>query len=319
MRNTESDGQVGLVTEKVITLLTMGAVTFICGLLPIKLMSQVRQSSNNQWTTFISFCSCFSGGVFLAACLLDLLPDVEEKTDQIKEEIKKKYDVDLNYPLAQFAICCGFFMILTVEQFVHFLQETRSEEEGENQPLLSQGSSSSYQAAPTTHSHHQQQHSHQHSSQFLPNSSLRSLMLLLALSLHSVFEGLAIGLQETTGDLISITLAVISHKAVMAFSLGLNLAQSNLSLKNFIMSNIIFSIASPVGISIGIGMSSMAQSLSNDIISGILQGIAGGTFLYVTFLEVLPQELNVQKNRLWKVLFILIGFSCICGLLMITQ
>ena len=315
MTNTVSDGQVGLVTEKVITLLTMGAVTFICGLLPIKLMSQVRQSSNNRWTTFISFCSCFSGGVFLAACMLDLLPDVEEKTDQIKEEIKKKYDVDLNYPLAQFAICCGFFMILTVEQFVHFLQEAGSGEEGENQPLLSQGSSSSYQSAPT-HSH---QHSHHHSSPIVQNSSLRSLMLLLALSLHSVFEGLAIGLQETTGDLISITVAVISHKAVMAFSLGLNLAQSNLSLKNFITSNIIFSIASPIGISIGIGMSSMAQSLPNDIISGILQGIAGGTFLYITFLEVLPQELNVQKNRLWKVLFILIGFSCICGLLMITQ
>jgi hypothetical protein len=31
----------------------------------------------------ISFSSCFAGGVFIAACLLDLLPDVEEKIDQV--------------------------------------------------------------------------------------------------------------------------------------------------------------------------------------------------------------------------------------------
>ena len=66
-------------------------------------------------------------------------------------------------------------------------------------------------------------------------------------------------------------------------------------------------------------MSGMAPSLLHDVTSGILQGIAGGTFLYITFLEVLPQELNVQKNRIWKICFILLGFICICGLLMITQ
>ena len=72
-----------LYTEKVVTLLSMFAITFLCGMMPVKIFSQLRQNtdqaSRNWWKTFISLCSCFSGGVFLAACLLDLLPDVEEK------------------------------------------------------------------------------------------------------------------------------------------------------------------------------------------------------------------------------------------------
>ena len=72
-----------LYTEKVITLLSMAVVTFLCGMLPLKLFTQLRHNSDpvsrTWWKAFISFCSCFSGGVFIAACLLDLLPDVEEK------------------------------------------------------------------------------------------------------------------------------------------------------------------------------------------------------------------------------------------------
>ena len=77
------------------------------------------------------------------------------------------------------------------------------------------------------------------------HSSLRSILLLIALSFHSVFEvrthshlefgsfvflkGLAIGLQTETREMLAIFMAVMMHKAVMAFSLGLNIAQSSLS------------------------------------------------------------------------------------------
>ena len=75
------------------------------------------------------------------------------------------------------------------------------------------------------------------------HSCLRSLSLLLAISVHSVFEGLAIGLQDNSAQLLSIFLAVMAHKAVMAFSLGLNLAQSSLSTRSFLLSTVVFSLA----------------------------------------------------------------------------
>jgi hypothetical protein len=34
---------------------------------------------------------------------------------------------------------------------------------------------------------------------------------------------------------------------------------------------------------------------------------------------VLPHELNVPSKRLWKVLFVILGFAAICGLLFIAH
>lgn len=343
----EKTGMLGvsLVTEKLITLFAMTAITFLFGMLPLKLFSQLRHNddvmSRIRWSTIISFCSCFSGGVFIAACLLDLLPDVEEKIEQVLKEIQDDYKVDIDYPMAQFIMCCGFFIILTIEQTVLHLQETWITAQEESEPLLSGGAGQGYQS--THHHHHHGHHHHDHSAiigvssevhhhndghghhhshsshSMFQHSTLRSIMLLVALSFHSVFEGIAIGLQESSADLISIFIAVIVHKAVMAFSLGLNIARSDMSRKNFILSNVFFSLSSPIGVAIGIGMSDLPSSLATDVCNGILQGIAGGTFLYITFFEVLPHELNVPNNRLWKVAFVILGYACICGLLFITH
>ena len=58
----------------------------------------------------------------------------------------------------------------------------------------------------------------------------------------------------------------------MAFSLGLNIAQSDLSVKSFIVSNVVFSLASPIGVGIGIAMTDLPSSLPHDVCNGVLQG-----------------------------------------------
>ena len=263
----------------------------------------------------------------------------------MEKKIKTEYNVDIDYPLAQFIMCSGFFLILTVEQSVLSLQESWAISQDEREPLLRAGpggGGGSYQAiGGVSDEVHQAQdahggHSHSHLSHtMMEHSSLRSIMLLLALSFHSVFEGVAIGLQENSGQLLSIFIAVIVHKAVMAFSLGLNIAQSSLTLRSFVLSNVIFSLSSPVGVGLGIAMEDLPESLSTDICNGILQGksgevaetgfdilfpgVAGGTFLYITFFEVLPHEMNVPNKRLLKVVFVMLGFASISGLLFITH
>ena len=66
----------------------------------------------------------------------------------------------------------------------------------------------------------------------------------------------------------------------MAFSLGLNIAQSDLSLRNFVLSNVVFSLSSPMGVGIGIGMCGMPPSLPHDICSGLLQGKNSSKYTY---------------------------------------
>ena len=53
---------------------------------------------------------------------------------------------------------------------------------------------------------------------------------------------------------------------------------------------------------------------SSSLAPGILQGIANGTFLYVTFFEIFQQELAERGSRLIKVLSMIVGYSVVTGL-----
>ena len=146
--------------------------------------------------------------------------------------------------------------------------------------------------------HHHHHHHHHGEGLHFHHSSLRSVMLLLALSFHSVFEGIAIGLQDNAGQFLSIVIAVMVHKTVIAFSLGLNIAQSDLNFKSFIISNIIFSLASPLGVGVGILMTDLPQSLMRDICNGTLQGKYVPEFLLLNtkYFYILLQELRVEPS-----------------------
>jgi len=164
------------------------------------------------------------------------------------------------------------------------------------------------------HHHHRHHHNEQMSDR---HSSLRALLLLLALSLHSLFEGLALGLLKSNDTIISIFSALIIHKLVMGFSLGLNLVQSDLSVCSVVGSVTFFSITSPIGAAIGIVLAELYQTPLAQLVCGSLQAIACGTFLYVTFFEVLPHEMNSGGNRLLKVLSIILGFSFIAVMMLL--
>ena len=40
----------------------------------------------------------------------------------------------------------------------------------------------------------------------------------------------------------------------------------------------------------------MPPSIARDVANGVLQGVAGGTFLYITFFEVLPHEFSSNRS-----------------------
>nr|CAD7258502.1 unnamed protein product [Timema shepardi]CAD7574266.1 unnamed protein product [Timema californicum] len=148
-----------------------------------------------------------------------------------------------------------------------------------------------------------------------PHSSVRSALLVFALSLHSLFEGLSIGLQPDTNSVLQISLAVFLHKAVISFSLGLNLVQSDFRLISVIRSNFIFSSMSPIGVGIGMCLLQLGRDLESSVANAVLQGLACGTYIYVTFFEVLPHELNQPKDRLLKLVAVIVGFSLVCCVL----
>nr|KAG5713268.1 hypothetical protein BaRGS_007795 [Batillaria attramentaria] len=153
-------------------------------------------------------------------------------------------------------------------------------------------------------------------------SGVRALLLLIALSFHTVFDGLAVGLQESNDSVWEVFAAISVHKALVAFCLGLELASASPDnrRKPYILI-FLFSLISPIGIAIGMGVTSgHVNELAELLTSSVLQALATGTFLYVTFFEILGQQFAHNHSQgeshcmeLLKVLVTALGFGAMAA------
>lgn len=302
----------------------LGVFTLMLGgiLIPVRVM-QTEFDKVSRYRKVVSFSNSFGGGVFLATCFNALLPAVRDKV----EEVLKMLNVSTDYPLAETMMMLGFFLTVFVEQAVlTFRKEKPSfiDLETFNAGGSEAGSDSEYDtpfiAPPRGSSGAHQRHSHNHG-HFSPSDltragPLRLASLVLALSAHSVFEGLALGLQEDGAKLGSLFIGVAIHETLAAVALGVNVAKTGVPLRDAVKLGVTVSLMIPLGIGIGMGIET-AQNLAGSIISVVLQGLAAGTFLFITFFEILSRELEDKHDRLLKVLFLILGYGILAGLIFI--
>ncbi|EDW83745.1 uncharacterized protein Dwil_GK13772 [Drosophila willistoni] len=168
------------------------------------------------------------------------------------------------------------------------------------------------------HSHHGHSHNHSHlpvipensSTEDILASSLRGLFIVSALSLHELFEGMAIGLENSASSVWFMFGAVSAHKLVLAFCVGVELIVARTKLTLAILYVLTFAIVSPLGIGIGILINHGQNSTGPNLASAILQGFACGTLIYVVFFEILSK--NRSGLRAYLALFV--GFLVMFGL-----
>lgn len=122
-------------------------------------------------------------------------------------------------------------------------------------------------------------------------SSLRGLLIVLALSVHELFEGLAVGLQETATMVYYMMGAVAAHKLVLAFCVGVQLLAAGTRTRFVVCYVLTFALVSPIGIGIGLALGTEeGSSVNTSAATATLQGLACGTLLYVVFFEILQKE-----------------------------
>ncbi|XP_076588276.1 zinc transporter ZIP1 [Chaetodon auriga] len=297
-----------LLQVKIGALVGLLLLTLLFGFIPARVKWFRDTNGTETHRTVLSLISCFAGGVFLAACLLDIIPDY---LSDINAELGAR-EVEMSFPLPEFIMAAGFFMVLILERIVLNCREIGGAQE-ERAPLIQDnrnmhGHSHGHAASPDLESSGHHVHV-----DFQAHSPFRSFMLFLSLSLHSVFEGLAIGLQSTDSKVLEICIAILVHKSIIVFSLSVKLVQSAVR-PLWVTAYIgVFAVMSPIGIAIGISVME-ARLAAGALIQAVLEGLAAGTFVYITFLEILPHELNSPGKQLLKVLFILLGFGVMAAL-----
>ncbi|XP_056108632.1 zinc transporter ZIP3-like [Rhinichthys klamathensis goyatoka] len=313
-----------LAVAKILCLLGVFALMLGGILIPVRVM-QMDYDKITRYRRVVALSNSFGGGVFLATCFNALLPAVREKVEDILKE--KEVKSTSQYPLAETMMILGFLLTVFVEQTVlTFRKEKPSfiDLETFNAGGSEVGSDSEYDApfiAPTrvvarTQQHHSHHHGHFNPSELKRAGPLRLASLVLALSAHSIFEGLALGLQENGAKLGSLFIGVAIHETLASVALGVSVAKAGVPLRDACKLGITVSLMIPLGIGIGMGIETV-QHLAESIISVVLQGLAAGTFLFITFFEILSQELADKHDRLLKVLFLTLGYVVLAGLVFI--
>ncbi|XP_055585636.1 zinc transporter ZIP1 isoform X2 [Uranotaenia lowii] len=165
------------------------------------------------------------------------------------------------------------------------------------------------------HSHHVHHHLPPTDSDGSIIGNLRGLLIVLALSIHELFEGLAVGLESSPSSVWYMFAAVAAHKFVIAFCVGVELIVARTNFWLAIAYIFIYSIVSPIGIGIGMLLSDGSTSDDMQVASVILQGLASGTLLYVVFFEILSKD----RSGLLQCLAVFAGFFLMFGIKFLTH
>ena len=103
---------------------------------------------------------------------------------------------------------------------------------------------------------------------------LRSCLLVVAFSVHNLFEGMAVGLEETSSGVWQLFLAVIIHSVAIIFCIGTDMVVGGTRPWKLVGYMVVVSGVTPLGVIIGVVVSASANT--HHLLVGIMQGLAAG-------------------------------------------
>lgn len=343
---------------KLLSILALGVGSFVAGILPLF----IAQRNRVRFPALISFLLCFGAGVLLATALVHMLPEVQVALKQYAE-IVFCMGFFLIYAVDELSHMCGVGHSHGGDS--HGQQSDETEASGrrcsrdstsgdvdssrgygtsEETKLLSKGSSDSaiqigQRSSDCDISGHAQSlgmSSASSSTESIPRVMVVTgdmsepvtgvFSLLLALVVHSLLEGLAIGVQSSAPAVLLLLGAVSAHKYVVGFCLGVEICSHGSRHRcSHILQILTFAVGSVAGIAVGMILDDIGQTF-NQLVIPSLQGVAGGTLLYVTVSEVLPRErgkrlvIGMRHVGLLQLFAVILGFTVMSILsLMITE
>lgn len=249
------------------------AIALIGGYLP----SRFRNTGAKR---FFPLSNAFAGGVFLGAGLLHMLPHAIETFNHLAHEQAGGHVHP--YPWPFLLAAAGFLLILFIEKVAvgsRDFDEPRMVESAHNTGCIAHHGHSAYPG-----------------------------ILLIALSAHSIFAGIALGTSGQTADIIAVLIAIAAHKGTEAFALGVTLTGSSYSLQTVRRLIILFALMTPVGVIIGLIFTHTLGGETRDITEASFNAIAAGTFLYIASLDIINEEFKRPALRWPKFGFTLLGF-----------
>lgn len=140
---------------------------------------------------------------------------------------------------------------------------------------------------------------------------LTALLLLIMLSLHSLIEGAALGINSVFNNALVIFIAIMAHKSTAAFALGVTIVRGYSSRLRSTLMLIGFSIMSPVGVVLAAVVGGLLQSGTGSLAEAVFNAFAAGSFLYIGTLNVIDSHFHPKPlvHRFADLLALILGIG----------
>jgi len=280
----------------------IGAVASFLIVIVVGILAQlniVRRSKR-----FLSLANTAGGGVILAVAVVHLLPEVAEGFEELHA----------TYPVGYVLILIGYLVLLLLEKVVFGHEHAHTDEPGHGHshdhgpPKIAELAHVQVETSPLP-GHPPPDDSH---TDVEPAGSvITPLLLMLSLSLHSVFEGIVLGLQTQEASIVSLILALISHKPVEALSLGILMVKSETHKSYYALFIMLFSAVTPLGCCIGMAIGAVGLP---SLVAPAFTALAVGSFFYISTTEIIADEFKTHSKmaQRWLRFFsLLVGVSFI--------
>ncbi|XXG54554.1 hypothetical protein AAC387_Pa03g2401 [Persea americana] len=256
----------GLVLVKIWCLIILLVTTFAGGVSPYFF----------RWNeAFLLLGTQFSGGIFLGTSLMHFLSDSNETFQDLTSK---------SYPFSFMLASAGYVLTMLGDCVVMLVVKGSSS--GETKVEVEDGRRA---AADEKEMYHPA---------FVKTSSLGdTVLLILALCFHSVFEGIAIGVAGSKGDAWRNLWTISLHKIFAAVAMGIALLRM-IPQRPFLTTvaySFAFAISSPIGVGIGIAIDATTQGAVADWIYAISMGLASGIFIYVAINHLIAKGFKPQN------------------------
>ena len=136
---------------------------------------------------------------------------------------------------------------------------------------------------------------------------------MIALSVHAMFEGIALGLMNDLSSVVNLIISIAIHKFAESMAISIALLKSKIAFKALFKFIMVFSLATPLGTAFGILLGNTPE-----IVSIIFTSLCGGTFIYVACSELIVEEFSMPGNRWIKLLAFVLG-AVLIGLLLLLE
>ncbi|RHY38860.1 hypothetical protein DYB35_005806 [Aphanomyces astaci] len=233
-----------------------------------------------------------AAGIFLSASLVHMLPDAAKNAPLLELGCAQF----MCFPYAFIIFAVGFLLILLIESMAHALQERLHGSADERLPLLVNAPHIAHDPADPCVKV-EVTHAHMHGLIDTSSNPFLAIVVFAALSFHSLVEGLGIGAATST-NAWQIFFAIVAHKALAAMALSLELVKHQVQRPRLIGSLFVFASMTPLGVMLGAALA--GDDPSDSLAGGVCTALAGGTFLYVGAMEIIPQELHDRRHLLQK-------------------